>query len=132
MINESELDPDWVIDHILDYQEGNAHIGLWQRYVQGRRWMELAGKFTKDSQQLAKINSNRSSNNRRCNIMFNIHNTKRQFFKRLNGADDYELNEKALRMQEEDYESSSSSSGSSSASTSTIRPVRTAIRDSRE
>ena len=118
MINESGLDPDWVTDHIEDYHGGNEHIGRWQRYVQSRRWMDLAEKFTKDIEQLEKINSTRSNNSRRCNIMFNIHNSKRQFFKRLHGARNFELSEKALRMEEEEYDSSSTPSPASSSTTS--------------
>ena len=100
MINESGLDPAWVMDHIKNYYNGNDHIGQWQRYMQNHRWRNLAEKFTEDIEQLQKINSARSNNSRRCNIMLNMLNSKRQFFKRLNGAQDYELSDKALRMEE--------------------------------
>lgn len=110
MIKESGLDPYWVMEHIEDYHDGNEHIGQWQRYVQSRRWTDLAEKFTKDIQQLERINSTRSNNSRRCNIMFNIQDSKRMFFKRLDGPRDYELSDQALRMEEESQESSSSSS----------------------
>ena len=100
MIDASELDPDWVLDHIEEYYIGNGHIGTWQRYVQRCRWEKLAAKLTNDIQQLEKINRSRH-NGRRCNVMFNIQNTKQQFFKRLNGAQDFELSERASRMQEE-------------------------------
>ena len=112
MINESGLDPAWVMEHIKNYYGGNDHIGQWQRYMQGHRWRDLAENFTKDIEQLQKINSTRSSNSRRCNIMLNMLNSKRQFFKRLNGAQDYELSDKALRM-EEGYENLSTSSPAS-------------------
>lgn len=93
MIEESGLDPDWVMDSIEDYSTGNNHIGRWQRYVRERLWERLAEKLIKDIQQLEKINgsSSESSDGRRCNIMINIHNTKWQFFKRLDGAQDFEL-----------------------------------------
>lgn len=122
MISESGLDPEWVMGHIVDYFYGNDHVGQWQRYVQGHRWTDLAEKFTTDIQQLEKMNSSRPSNRRRCNIMFNIHNSKRQYFKRLDGAQDYELSEKALRMEEE-YECSSISSSSASSSTTSLVAV---------
>ncbi len=81
------------MDRIEDYSIGNYHIGRWQRYVRARRWERLAAKLTKDIQQLEKINgsSSESSDGRRCNIMINIHNTKGQFFRRLDGAQDFEL-----------------------------------------
>lgn len=115
MIDASGLDPSWVMDHIEDYYAGNDHIGTWQRYVQGCRWNDLAAKFIDDIQQLAKINrSINSSNSGRCKIMFNIQNTKRQFFTRLDGAQDFELSEKALRMNDESYESTSPLSSATS------------------
>ena len=101
MMKASELDLNWVMDRIKDYYAGNDHIGKWQRYVQACRWNELAAKLTKDIQQLEKINSTiNSSNSRRCKIMLNMRNTQRQFFKRLGGAQDLELSEKALMMDE--------------------------------
>lgn len=121
MINASGLDPYWVMDHIEDYHNGNEHIGEWQRYVQSRRWMDLAEKFTKDIRQLQRINSTRSNNSRRCKIMVNIHDSKRMFFKRLDGPRDYELSDKALRMMEESYASSSTSSSDSSWTTPPVR-----------
>lgn len=114
MIDASGLNPSWVMDHIEDYHLGNDHIGRWQRYVRSCRWKELAAKFTNDIQQLEKINRTiHSSNSRRCNIMFNIQNTTRQIFARLDGAQDFELSEKALRM-DEGYESTSASSSTKS------------------
>ena len=93
MIEESGLEPEWVMDSIEDYSIGNDHIGRWQRYAQERRWVRLAAKLTKDTQQLEKINgsSSESSDGRRCNITINIHNTKRQYFRRLDGAHDFDL-----------------------------------------
>lgn len=106
MINESGLDPKWVMDHIEGYHNGNEHIGHWQGYVRSRRWMNLAEKFTKDTQQLQRINSTRPMNSRRCNIMFNILSTTRLYFKRLDGPLGYELSDKACKMErEEDDES---------------------------
>ena len=114
MIDGSGLDPAWIMDRIEDYWRGNDHIGRWQRYVQGCQWEELAGKFSDDIAQLEKINSSsKSSNSRQCNIMSNIHNTKRQFFKRLDGAQGFELSEKALGMNE-GYERRSASSSTTS------------------
>ena len=121
MIDASRLDPDWVMDHIEDYYAGNDHIGRWQRYMQECRWKELAAKLAMDIQQLEKINSTRkSSNSRRCNIMVNMLNTRGQFFERLHGAQDFELSEKALRMEEEYNLRSASSSSSSSTTVSTV------------
>ena len=101
MMKASALDPNWVMDRIKDYYAGNDHIGKWQRYVQACRWNELAAKLAKDIQQLEKINSTiNSSNSRRCKIMLNMRNTERQFFKRLDGAQDFESSEKALMMDE--------------------------------
>ena len=101
LMKASALDPNWVMDRIKDYYAGNDHIGKWQRYVQACCWKELAAKLTKDIQQLEKINSTiNSSNSRRCKIMLNMRNTGRQFFKRLEGAQDFELSEKALMMEE--------------------------------
>ena len=117
MINASGLDPYWVMEHIEDYQYGNEHIGQWQRYVQSRRWTDLAEKFIKDIRQLQRINRTRSNNSRRCSIMVNIHDSKRMFFKRLDGPRDYELSDEALRMEEESYASSSTSSSDSSWTT---------------
>ena len=105
MLDASGLDPDWVMGHLKDYYAGNERIGQWQRYMQGRCWKELAAKLSMDMRQLEQINSTRATGGRRCNIMFNICNTKRQFFSRLVGAQDYDLSERALRM-EEGYESS--------------------------
>lgn len=116
MIDASGLDPSWVMDHMEEYYAGNGHIGRWQRYMQDRRWKDLAAKFTDDIQQLKKINrATNSSKSRRCQIMSNIQNTKRQFFNRLNGAQDFELSEKASKM-DEGYESTSNSSSTSSLS----------------
>lgn len=114
MIDGTGLDPTWIMDRIEDYCRGNDHIGRWQRYVQGCQWEELAAKLSDDIDQLEKINSSsKSSSSRQCNIMSNIHNTKRQFFKRLDGAQDFELSERALRM-DEGYESTSASSSTTS------------------
>ena len=117
IIDESGLDSTWVKEHILGYHDGNEHIGQWQRYVRDRRWEDLAEKFTQDIQQLEIIYSTtgaRSNNGRRCKLMKNIEDSSRQWFKRLNGAQDYELSEKALKMEEE-YETSSTASSSSSS-----------------
>lgn len=119
MINESGLDPNWVMGHIEDYHNGNEHIGQWQRYVRSRRWMDLAEKFTKDMEQLERINSAKPKSSRRCQIMFNIHNSTRLYFKRLDGPHAYQLSDKALQMEEEE-ESHESSSTSSSAAPPTI------------
>lgn len=101
MIDASKLDPAWIMDRIEEYHNGNNHIGKWQRYVEGRRWSDLAAKFTVDIQQLEKINSTIDlGSSRRCNIMSSIRNSKRQFFKRLDGAQDFELSETALRIEE--------------------------------
>lgn len=98
MIDASGLDPDWIMGHIENYFAGNDHIGKWQSYVQGCHWKRLAAKFVKDAQQLQKINSTiKSSNSRPCKIMISIHNIKRQFFTRLDGAQDFKLSERALR-----------------------------------
>ena len=99
----------------MGYHDGNEHIGQWQRYVRDRRWEDLAEKLTQDIQQLEIINSTtgtRSNNGRRCKLMKNIENSSRQYFKRLDGAQEYELSEKALKMEEE-YEISSTASSSS-------------------
>ena len=115
MIDECGLDSTWVMEHIVGYHDGNEHIGQWQRYVRDRCWEDLAEKFTQDMQQLEMINSingTRSSDGRRCKLMKNIENSSRQYFERLDGAQDYELSEKALKMEEE-YETSSTASSSS-------------------
>lgn len=115
MIDESGLDPEWVMEHIEDYHIGNEHIGQWQRYVQSGRWEELAAKLTRDKEQLEKMNKTMDwSKGRRCKIMSSIHSTGRLFFRRLNGVEDFDLSEKALRM-EDGYGSSSSSSSVGSA-----------------
>ena len=107
MIVESGLDPDWVMESIEDYYKGNEHIGRWQRLMEGGRWNELAAKFTVDKQQLGKINSTIDlGGSGKCNIMPNIRSSKWRIFKRLDGAQDFELSEKALRMDEEDEGSS--------------------------
>lgn len=116
MIDASGLDASWVMDHMEDYYAGNDHIGRWQRYVQGCRWKRLAAKLTKDIQQLEKINKAiNSSNRRRCKTMSNMQNTKRQFFKRLDGARDFELSEKALKMEKRESPSNLSSEPSTSS-----------------
>lgn len=115
MIDASALDPGWVMDHIEDYSTGDDHIGKWQGYAEAFRWDDLAEKIIKDIEQLEKINSNMNFNkSRRCKIMVNIRNTKRQYFKRLDGPQDFELNEKELRMNEE-YERTSASSSTTSS-----------------
>ena len=48
MVDASGLDREWVSNHSLDYFKGNAHIGRWQGYVNDRRWMDLADKFSAD------------------------------------------------------------------------------------
>ena len=124
MIDASELHPGWVMDHIEDYSTGNSHIGAWQRLVQGRRWKELALKFTQDIRQLEMINrAGNSSNGRECKIMLSIQNTKRQFFTRLDG-EGFELSEKTIGMDDESCESSSSSSSATSSSATSLREDR--------
>lgn len=114
MIDASELEPCWVMDHIEDYCTENEHIGKWQGYAKAHRWDDLAAKLTKDIQQLEKINSSiEFSKGRRCKIMVNIRSTQRQYFKRLEGAQEFELSDKALRMAE-GYESTSASSSTTS------------------
>ena len=107
IIDESGLDSTWVMEHIVGYHDGNEHIGQWQRYVRDHRWDDLAEKFTQDIQQLEIIN-----NGRRCKLMKNIENSSRQYFIWRDGAQDYELSGKALKMEEE-YEISSTASSSS-------------------
>lgn len=115
MIDESGLDPTWVMDRIEDYHKGNDHIGRWQQLVNDGRWNKLAAKLTVDNQQLEKINSAIGlESSRRCNIMSNICNTKRQFFKRLDGAQDFEFSEKAWRMIEGEDERESESTPTTS------------------
>lgn len=123
MIDGSGLDVDWVIDRLEDYYNGNDHIGRWQRLMEGRRWNELAAKLTVDKQQLDKINSTIDvGGSRKCNIMPNIYNTMRQFFKALEGAQDFELSEKALRMDGEDERASNPSP------TALVSPVNEDVR----
>lgn len=99
MIDASGLDPDWAMDRIEDYCTGNGHIGKWQRYAEACRWEKLAEKLTNDIQQLEKINRDiKSDNSRPCRIMRNIQHTKRQCFNRLEGARDFEVRQKASRM----------------------------------
>ena len=110
IIDESRLNPTWVMDRIEDYYNGNDHIGRWQQLAKDHRWNKLAAKLAVDNQQLEEINSAVDmGSSRRCNIMSNICNTKRQFFKRLDGAQDFELSEKGWRMNEEEDERTSRS-----------------------
>ena len=116
MIDASGLHRRWVMDHLEDYRTGNCHIGAWQRLARSRRWKDLALKLTQDIRQLEKINgAGNWSNGRECRIMRNIQSTKRQFFTRLNGREDFELSEKAKDMDDESSESSSSSSSSATS-----------------
>lgn len=124
MIEKSGLNPKWVMDRIKDYYNGNDHIGRWQRVVKGRCWSELAAKFTVDIEQLEKINSTiDGGRSRQCNIMVNISNSKRQFFKRLDGAQDFELSETALRMEEEEEEDERASAPSPTILVSPVNEV---------
>ena len=111
MIEGAGLDRDWVMEIIQEYHGGNNHNGQWQRYVDGLCWKDLAKKLCMDSQQLEKINStdNPSNRRRRCMIMRNIRNTQRLYFHRLDGAEDFELSQRALRLEEEFDDSSSDS-----------------------
>lgn len=102
MIDASGLNPKWVMNHIEDYYNGNDHIGRWQGLVQDRRWNKLAEKLHNDIQQLTNSFDTKDGRSRRQKIMVNIHNTKRQFFNRLDGALDFELNEKISK--EEGYD----------------------------
>lgn len=110
MMEESGLDSTWAMDRIEDYHNGNDHIGRWQQLAKDRRFEKLAAKLTVDIQQLEKINS--AIELGRCSIMTNICNTKGQFFKRLDGAQDFELSEKAWRMIEEEDDSDEETSDS--------------------
>ena len=121
IIDGSGLDAVWVMEHFICYHDGNEHIGQWQRHVRHRQWEDLAEKFTQDIQQLEIINSTigtTSKNGRPCKLMKSIEDSSRLYFKRLDGAQDYELSGKALKMEEEEYETSSTASSSSSSSSS--------------
>ena len=115
MIDASGLLPDWVMDHIEDYHNGNHHIGAWQRLMQSRRWKDLALKLTQDIRHLEIINGTGNlRNGRECKIMRSIQTTKGQFFARLDSHEDFELSGKATEMENESCESSSSSASATS------------------
>ena len=98
ILDASGLEPCWVMDQIEDYCTDNEHIGKWQGYVKNRRWDDLAAKLSKDIQQLEKINSSVDfGEGRQCKIMKNMRSTKGQYFKRLEGADDFEVSDQALK-----------------------------------
>ena len=115
MIDTAGLDQQWVLEHLESYYDGNDHIGQWQRYAHCCRWEKLAEKLSIDMGQLQIINGSNPNGGRRCcRIISNIRDTRRQYFKRLDGARDYELSEYALKMDMEYEDSSSASTASSS------------------
>ena len=118
MVDASGLDPEWVRDHLLDYHAGSSRAGQWQQYVRECRWMELAAKFSADMQQLETINRADPSGGRPCEMMYHIRNIKRQYFNRLDGAEDYELSKMALMGDDDGCENSSFTSSSTTSSSS--------------
>ncbi|MCJ1450501.1 hypothetical protein MMC28_000832 [Mycoblastus sanguinarius] len=95
MIHKSGLSKGYVKDLILEYAfTDNRHIGKWQRYARDHQWRDLAAKLHKDWIQATacQFDTHLLRSRRMQQILSNIQNTTKMYFKRLRGSDDFELN----------------------------------------